>query len=150
MQNDAFDVAQCDVKLSAKLVEAVTRALGTPRFGRQLLDAFDELVRVDHCAVFIKSEQGTLRMLATASRAQQSNGARAALRYMSEMHSYDGVGSSRDADSIGSKNVSLEDGSVRVMYRTRDQISHTAYRAVCYEQVGIEDRLSMSRDGNDS
>ncbi|WP_432258390.1 LuxR C-terminal-related transcriptional regulator [Cupriavidus sp. TMH.W2] len=145
MRNSPSGFPESGARLSVELIEAMTRSLGTPRFGRQLLDALEAYVRVDHCSVFIRSAQGTLRMLTTASRVQQSNGARAALRYMSEMHCYDGFGGSSAAATSGATTNDLEKGTVRVTYRTRDQISHTAYRLACYEQVGIEDRLSMSR-----
>lgn len=144
VRNNPFDFPESNAWLSAKSIEATTRSLGTPQFGRQLLDALSEFSRVDHCSVFIRSAQGTLRILATASRVQQSNGARAALRYMREMHCYDGFASSDAADRGRATIIELENGAMRVTYRTRDQIQHTAYRVACYEQVGIEDRLSMS------
>lgn len=145
MRNSLSGFSSCGSRLSIESIEAMTRSLGTPRFGRQLLDALKEFACVDHCSVFVRSMQGALRMLTTASRVHQSNGARAALRYMSEMHCYDGLESGLSIGQRGTTLIEPEGATVRVTYRTRAQIAHAAYRLACYDQVGIEDRLSMSR-----
>ncbi|QBR01946.1 helix-turn-helix transcriptional regulator [Paraburkholderia pallida] len=146
MWNHPAGSPESGARLPAGAIERLTRALGSPRFGQQMLDALGAFSRVDHCSVFIRSVQGALRTLATASRVQQRNGARAALRYMSEMHCYD-VSASIGAAGQGRAIVAERDnGTVRVTYRTRDQIVNAAYRLACYEQVGIEDRLSIMRN----
>ena len=126
-----------DASLPIDAVERLTRSLGEPSCGRVLLDALNGFAKVDHCALFVRSQGAALRLLATCSRLSASSAARAAVHYMDKMHRYD-IGSSDIRPGSG------EDGTVELRYRTSEEVANLQYRLECYEHVGIEDRLTMS------
>ena len=130
-----------DASLPIDAVERLTRSLGEPSCGRVLLDVLNCFAKVDHCALFVRSQGADLRLLATSSlatssRLSASNAARAAVHYMDQMHRYD-VGTSEIRPGSG------DDGTVELRYRTSEEVTNLQYRLECYEHVGIEDRLAM-------
>ncbi|MFM0662938.1 helix-turn-helix transcriptional regulator [Paraburkholderia sediminicola] len=127
-----------EMRLSLDTIESLTRSLGTSTCARVMLDALNQFVTVDHCALLIRLRGNDLRLLANASRAWSADAARAALHYMSEMHLYD---AGEDA-SIAIRETGEE--SVHLRYRTREDVTNARYRSACYEGTGLEDRLTMS------
>jgi DNA-binding CsgD family transcriptional regulator len=127
-----------DNRLSIDAIGSLARSLGKPGCAPTILEALNIYATVDHCALLVRPRGKDLRLLATASRVPSSNAARAALSYMSEMHLYDVA---EDAP-IATREVDME--SVQFRYRTREEVVNPRYRAACYEQAGIEDRLTMS------
>jgi DNA-binding CsgD family transcriptional regulator len=108
-----------DNRLSIDAIGSLARSLGKPGCAPTILEALNIYATVDHCALLVRARGKDLRLLATASREPSSNAARAALSYMSEMHLYDVA----------------EDAPI---------VAREVDKAACYDQVGIEDRLTMS------
>jgi DNA-binding CsgD family transcriptional regulator len=130
-------------RLSIDAIGSLARSLGKSGCARTLLEALNKYAMVDHCALLVRLRGKDLRLLATASRVPSSNAARAALNYMSEMHLYD------VADDAPISTREIGDESVQLRYRTREEVLNTRYRSACYDQVGIEDRLTMSNSHAD-
>ena len=130
-------------RLSIDAIGSLARSLGKPGCAHTLLEALNKYATVDHCALLVRLRGKDLRLLATASRVPSSNAARAALNYMGEMHLYD------VADDAPIATREIGDESVQLRYRTREEVLNIRYRSACYDQVGIEDRLTMSNSHAD-
>jgi len=143
VRSSGTDAHSIDSLLSIGTIESLARSLGQSDCARILLEALNTYVTVDHCALLVRLRDNDLRLLATASRVPSSNAARAALSYMNEMHLYDVA---EDAP-IATRDISGE--SIQLRYRTREEVVNVRYRSACYEEVGIEDRLTMSNSHAD-
>jgi DNA-binding CsgD family transcriptional regulator len=132
-----------DNHLSIEALGSLARSLGSAGCAPAILGALNTYAIVDHCALLVRPRCKELRLLATASRTPSSNAARAALSYMREMHLYDVM----DDEPIAIREIG--DESVQFRYRTREEVANVRYRSACYEEVGIEDRLTMSNAGAD-
>jgi DNA-binding CsgD family transcriptional regulator len=129
--------------MSIDTIGSLARSLGKPGCARTILEALNIYATVDHCALLVRPRGKDLRLLATASSEPSSNAARAALSYMSEMQFYDVA----QEAPIATREINNE--SVQFRYRTRDEVVNLRYRTACYDQVGIEDRLTMSNSRAD-
>lgn len=138
MRSWTADSHASDMRLSIATIESLTRSLGTPGCARAMLAALNEFVTVDHCALLIRQRSNDLRLLANASRVSELDAARAALHYIREMHVYD------PGEDIAIAVRETGEGSIRLRYRTRDEVVSARYRSACYEGTGIEDRLTIS------
>jgi DNA-binding CsgD family transcriptional regulator len=125
-------------RLSIDTIGSLARSLGKSSCARTILEALNLYAAVDHCALLVRPRGRDLRLLATASSRPSSNAARAALSYMSEMHLYD------VAEDAPIATREIGDESLQFWYRTREEVVNIRYRSACYEQAGIEDRLTMS------
>lgn len=119
-------------------MESLARSLGKSDCARTILEALNEYVTVDHCALLVRPHGNDVRVLATVSTVPSSNVARAALHYMSEMHLYD------VAEDTPIATREIGDESIQLRYRTREEVLNSRYRSACYEEAGIEERLTMS------
>jgi DNA-binding CsgD family transcriptional regulator len=132
-----------DNGLPIDTIGSLARSLGKSGCARTILAALNIYATVDHCALLVRARGKDLRLLATASSEPSTNAARAALSYMSEMHLYDVA----EDEPIATQEIGGE--TVQFRYRTREEVVNIRYRAACYEQVGIEDRLTMSNSHAD-
>ncbi|HVZ45739.1 MAG TPA: LuxR C-terminal-related transcriptional regulator [Ramlibacter sp.] len=128
-----------EARLSLDWIESLARSVGEPAWARAMIDALNHFALVDHCAMFLRLRGAELRLLAASSRVAHSRGARAALRYMDGMNRYD-EGREPPPAARGTAGE-----SVVLKYRTREEVPNERYRVECYDETGIEDRLTMSR-----
>ncbi|MDB5875443.1 MAG: Regulatory protein luxR family [Ramlibacter sp.] len=139
MRSWIAETRDADVRISIDALEPLTRSLGEPSCARAMLDVLNQFASVDHCALLMRLRGPELRLFGTASRVAHANGARAALRYMDGMHLLDMGQDAAPASKV------KDPAPVRLKYRTREEVVNEKYRSACYEHVGIEDRLTMSR-----
>lgn len=120
------------------LVIDLINALTTRAFCATLLRHANAWLRIDHCALMRMSAGPTIQLFdAQALQSCESRGARAIVSYIDRHHRADPI--RRLLDAPGAP-------SAIVMRRERAaQLAPSAYRAACFAEPGIVDRISFAK-----
>ena len=121
----------------ASRVAAMFATLGSERFEEELLGSARDCTGCEHIAFFTIDANGALLDYHSLSIAEEANSGRAGANFLARIWPRD--------PALFKQNVKLvcQEGSISVCRRLSRDVDDSEYRRICYDEVGIADRVTL-------